>query len=69
MKNWQQYIALVQQQVVPALGCTEPVTVALASAKAAQILQAQPDYLHVQVSPNLYKNGMGCSSPAPVKLV
>jgi L-cysteine desulfidase len=63
MKNWQQYIALVQQQVVPALGCTEPVTVALASAKAAQILQAQPDYLHVQVSPNLYKNGMGVFIP------
>ncbi|WP_432467809.1 serine dehydratase subunit alpha family protein [Agarivorans sp. Z349TD_8] len=67
MHQWQAYINLVQSQVVPALGCTEPVTVALASAKARQILGATPDNLKVKVTPNLYKNGMGVMVPGTGK--
>lgn len=67
MEQWQQYIDLVQSEVVPALGCTEPVTVALASAKAAELLGGLPDSIQVKVTPNLYKNGMGVFVPGTGK--
>ncbi|RKF15944.1 serine dehydratase subunit alpha family protein [Alginatibacterium sediminis] len=47
----------------PALGCTEPVTVALASAKCQQLLGELPSKIEVQVTPNLYKNAMGVMVP------
>ncbi|WGE58889.1 serine dehydratase subunit alpha family protein [Actinobacillus equuli] len=56
-------LATVQQEVVPALGCTEPVSLALASAVARQYLGALPDRIEAKVSPNLMKNGMGVTVP------
>ncbi|GDY26123.1 UPF0597 protein [Agarivorans sp. Toyoura001] len=67
VNQWQQYIDLVQKEVVPALGCTEPVTVALASAKASELLGGVPDHLTIKVTPNLYKNGMGVFVPGTGK--
>ncbi|UJF19387.1 L-serine ammonia-lyase, iron-sulfur-dependent, subunit alpha [Vibrio sp. SS-MA-C1-2] len=69
--NWVNFIAKVKQDVVPALGCTEPVSVALASALAVEQLdQVSPntisatiDSIAVFVSPNLMKNGMGVGVP------
>ena len=57
------FISLLQQEVVPALGCTEPIAVALASAKAAETLGRRPEKLDVAVSANLLKNGMGVMVP------
>ncbi|VEI48201.1 Uncharacterised protein [Actinobacillus equuli] len=48
----QAILATVQQEVVPALGCTEPVSLALASAVARQYLGALPDRIEAKVSPN-----------------
>ncbi|MFA8433319.1 MAG: serine dehydratase subunit alpha family protein [Marinifilaceae bacterium] len=59
----QQIINLIRQEVVPALGCTEPVACALACAKATEILGVQPDRIEVFVSGNIYKNGMGVGIP------
>lgn len=59
----QAIIATVQQEVVPALGCTEPVFLALAAAVARQYLGALPDRIEAKVSPNLMKNGMGVTVP------
>ncbi|WGE41923.1 serine dehydratase subunit alpha family protein [Actinobacillus equuli] len=56
-------LATVQQEVVPALGCTEPVSLALASAVARQYLGTLPDRIEAKVSPNLMKNGMGVTVP------
>jgi L-cysteine desulfidase len=61
-------IELVHKEVKPALGCTEPIAVALASAKASEILKdeipAASDYeLDVEVSGNILKNGMGVGIP------
>ncbi|WP_074217941.1 L-cysteine desulfidase family protein [Halodesulfovibrio marinisediminis] len=62
-KEWNEFIAILNREVVPALGCTEPVTVALAAAHAVEALGTKPQSLLVQVSGNLLKNGMGVGVP------
>lgn len=62
-KEWNEFIAILNREVVPALGCTEPVTVSLAAARAVEELGAKPDRILVQVSGNLLKNGMGVGVP------
>ncbi len=59
----QKIIALINREVVPALGCTEPVAVALATAKSKEVLGEFPDRIKVYVSANIYKNGMGVGIP------
>lgn len=54
---------ILRREVVPALGCTEPVAVALASALAARDLGHLPERIEVKVSGNLFKNGMGVMVP------
>lgn len=56
-------IALIQQEVVPAIGCTEPVAVALCVAKATEILEAKPEKINVLLSTNMLKNAMGVGIP------
>ena len=48
---------------MPALGCTEPIAVALCSARAAEELGKAPERMDVAVSANLLKNGMGVMVP------
>ena len=62
-KEWVEFVAILNREVVPALGCTEPVTAALAAARAAEALGAKPEHVCVQVSGNLLKNGMGVGVP------
>ena len=70
----QEIIALIHREVKPALGCTEPIAVALAVAKAAEIIndhckcstdfRQKADFnIHVAVSGNILKNGMGVGIP------
>lgn len=61
--QWQQYKAIINSVVKPALGCTEPISAAYASAVAVELLGENPDKLHVMVSDNLYKNSMGVFVP------
>ena len=58
-----QIIALIQREVVPAIGCTEPVAVALCVAKATEILGTVPEKIGVALSPNMLKNAMGVGIP------
>jgi L-cysteine desulfidase len=60
---WNGFLTALKKDVVPALGCTEPVSVALAAAIARRKLGASPIYLEAWVSPNLMKNGMGVGIP------
>lgn len=53
----------VKQEVVPALGCTEPISLALASAVARTYLGKAPEQIEAKVSANLMKNGMGVTVP------
>ena len=56
-------IALVQQEVVPAIGCTEPMAVALCTAKASEQLGQQPEHIVASLSGNILKNAMGVGIP------
>ena len=56
-------ISLVNKEVVPAIGCTEPMAVELCTAKAATTLGRRPDRIEVFLSPNMLKNAMGVGIP------
>ncbi|MBR1415202.1 MAG: serine dehydratase subunit alpha family protein [Prevotella sp.] len=56
-------IALVKQQVVPAIGCTEPMCVALCTAKATEQLGCRPERITALLSANILKNAMGVGIP------
>ena len=69
-KTRQRLIALVKRQVVPAIGCTEPICVALATARAAETLRRDcadptliPHRIDVRLSANILKNAMGVGIP------
>ena len=55
---------ILRLEVAPALGCTEPVAIALGAAAAAALLPDGPiDAIEVWVDPNIYKNGIAVSIP------
>ena len=56
-------IALIHKEVVPAIGCTEPMAVALATARAKEALGELPESIEVQLSANILKNAMGVGIP------
>ncbi|MGL4994239.1 MAG: serine dehydratase subunit alpha family protein [Bacteroidales bacterium] len=56
-------IALIKREVIPALGCTEPIAVSLATAKAAELLGEKPEKIEVLLSANVLKNAMGVGIP------
>ena len=56
-------IALVNKEVVPAIGCTEPMAVALCAAQAATTLGKRPERIEVLLGPNMLKNAMGVGIP------
>lgn len=56
-------IDLIHREVIPAIGCTEPVAVALAAAKAAEVLGEKPEQINVSLSANILKNAMGVGIP------
>jgi L-cysteine desulfidase len=58
-----QITALVRRWVVPAMGCTEPICVALATAKATEVLGTMPVSINVTLSANILKNAMGVGIP------
>lgn len=56
-------LELMHRQVVPAIGCTEPIAVALCVAKAAEMLGKVPEQINVRLSANIFKNAMGVGIP------
>ena len=73
-KRESEIIELIRKEVKPALGCTEPIAVALAVAKAMEIMEEHGEcaaewrysdayHLNIEVSGNILKNGMGVGIP------
>jgi len=62
-KMYEDFIKIIKREVVPALGCTEPVAVALAAATAKKHLGKLPENIEVLLSRNVLKNGMGVGIP------
>ena len=54
---------LMQREIIPAIGCTEPIAVSLCVAKAAETLGQEPERIEVFLSPNVLKNAMGVGIP------
>lgn len=59
----EQIIALINREVVPAIGCTEPIAVALCVAKATETLGKKPQKIKALLSANILKNAMGVGIP------
>ena len=53
---YQQYLNILHEELRPAMGCTEPIALAYAGAKARQVLGRQPDKVRLFVSGNIIKN-------------
>ena len=53
----------MKQEVVPAIGCTEPMAVALCTARATELLGCRPEKITAQLSGNILKNAMGVGIP------
>lgn len=54
---------LMQQEIIPAVGCTEPIAVSLCTARATEVLGEIPDKIDVHLSANIIKNAMGVGIP------
>ena len=62
-KMRERIIALIHKEVVPAIGCTEPMAVALCTSRATEALGCRPEKIEVLLSPNMLKNAMGVGIP------
>ena len=68
MNTQSKLVNILRAEVKPALGCTEPVAVALACAKANELLGEEIKKCTIGLSPNVYKNGMCVGIPGTDRL-
>lgn len=54
--KYSQYLQILREELLPAMGCTEPIAMAYAAAKARQTLGAMPDKIDIVISGNIIKN-------------
>ncbi|MCK4501872.1 MAG: hypothetical protein KAU22_02490, partial [Desulfuromonadales bacterium] len=54
--RYQAYLAILKEELVPAMGCTEPIAIAYAAARAREVLGTQPERVLIEVSRNIIKN-------------
>lgn len=59
----EEILSLLHHEVIPAIGCTEPIAVALCVARAKEILGCEPEDITVSLSANIYKNAMAVGIP------
>ena len=57
-------VAMIKREVVPAIGCTEPIAVSLCVARATELLGSLPEKITARLSANILKNAMGVGIPA-----
>ena len=55
-ETYRAYIKILEEELVPAMGCTEPIAIAYGAAKGREVLGALPDEVLVEASGNIIKN-------------
>lgn len=61
--HYDSYVRILKEELIPAMGCTEPIAIALAAAKAREALGAVPERCRVEVSGNIIKNVKAVTVP------
>ena len=61
--HYEDYLKILEEELIPAMGCTEPIAIALAAAKAREALGAEPEQCRVEVSGNIIKNVKAVTVP------
>ena len=61
--HYESYLKILEEELIPAMGCTEPIAVALAAAKAREALGMEPERCRVEVSGNIIKNVKAVTVP------
>lgn len=54
--KYAQYLQILREELIPAMGCTEPIAMAYAAAKARAVLGSMPDKIDIVISGNIIKN-------------
>ena len=54
--KYAQYLEILREELIPAMGCTEPIAMAYAAAKARQVLGKMPEKIDIVISGNIIKN-------------
>ncbi len=54
--RYEQYVSILKEELLPAMGCTEPIAIAYAAAKARAVLGSLPEKMTIEVSGNIVKN-------------
>ena len=62
-EKYQAYVQILKEELVPAMGCTEPIALAYAAAKAREVLGCLPDKVVIEASGSIIKNVKGFSGP------
>ena len=61
--HYDSYVKILEEELIPAMGCTEPIAIALAAAKARMALGTVPERCRVEVSGNIIKNVKAVTVP------
>ena len=61
--HYDSYVKILEEELIPAMGCTEPIAIALAAAKARKVLGAPPERVELEVSGNIIKNVKSVTVP------
>lgn len=54
-KKYSQYLQILKEELIPAMGCTEPIAMAYAAAKARAVLGNMPEKIDIVISGNIIK--------------
>lgn len=67
-QKYKNYVNILKEELIPALGCTEPIAIAYAAAKAREVLGVLPDRIIAECSGNIIKNVKGVIVPTTKNL-
>ncbi len=62
-QRYDNYLKILKSELIPAMGCTEPIAIAFAAAKAREVLGAMPEHMVARCSGNIIKNVKGVNVP------